>query len=96
MQREVEQRRRAHREALTKDLAGLARSWSEAMAVRAFLAATERRVPESERQEGFSRWLDWAKQCAEEMDPLSHPERIAKVLEPKEPGSAKGSNDDSK
>jgi hypothetical protein len=96
MQREVEQRRRAHREALTKDLAGLARSWSEATAVRAFLAATEQRVPESERQEGFSRWLDWAKQCADEMDPLGHPEKIAKVLEPKEPLSAKGSNDDSK
>jgi hypothetical protein len=82
-QREAEQRRRAHNEVLTKDLVGLARSWSEATAVRAFLAALGQGVPEGDRKEGFAKWFDWARQRAEEMDPLSHPEAVAKVLEPR-------------
>jgi hypothetical protein len=85
VERAAEQRRRAHREGLAKDLVSLARAWSQATEVRAFLAATEQRVPEGDRHEGFVPWLDWAKEFAEELDPLSHPEKLAKVLQPKEP-----------
>jgi len=89
LEREEEQRREREREARAKyaaalvtDLKEMARRWSEAHQVDAFVRAVRSAVPEGERPEGLDAWLEWAAAQARSMDPLAQPRDIAKKLEP--------------
>lgn len=67
---------------LQRDLRRMARSWSAASQIRSFLEALEDTVPVSDRGEGFRKWLAWAVEYAEQLDPLNTPQKLAKELEP--------------
>lgn len=89
LEREEERRRLREQEtcakhelAMSRDLRGLARRWAVATQVRAFLEAIEDAVPVPDRGEGFTAWLRWANEHADQLDPLSEPHKIAMVLEP--------------
>lgn len=60
----------------------MARRWSTAKEVRVFLDAVEEGVPVSDRGERFRKWLAWASEYTEQLDPLSTPQKMAKELEP--------------
>jgi hypothetical protein len=72
----------AHKRALERDARTMARCWSSAQQLRAFLKAVEEAVPLSDRGDGVRRWLEWASDYAERIDPLNEPHKIAKELEP--------------
>lgn len=98
IEREAEQRRRReedarrkHIEALKQDLEGMAIQWQKAEQLRAFLAAVHRLVPESDKNEAFLEWSDWATGYAREIDPLSSPQSVAKPTAPV--AESRGSND---
>jgi len=71
-----------HRDALLKDLREMARKWTEAQSVHAFLGGVRAALPESERDETMVAWLGWAETQASLLDPLTERRRIAKSLEP--------------
>lgn len=84
-QRAVAKLRAEHEAALADDLAHMAAAWRESRQIRLFVEAVEEAVPPAFREEGFASWLAWARAYAERRDPFSHPEGIAKRLDPKLP-----------
>jgi len=92
---EEEERQRAreqkagadHRALLIKDLQEMTRNWREAREIREFLDAVRRAAPEDGRDGGLSAWLTWADVIVRELDPVSRPEAIAKILSPDLTGS---------
>lgn len=61
----------------------MAAAWRESRDLRAFLVAVEEGAPDNLKTDGFRAWIAWARAHVEDRDPVLHPERIAKVLEPK-------------
>ena len=82
-QRELAEHRERHEQSLRKDLSEMAAAWRESRNLRAFLAAVEEGAPEHRKTDGFRAWIAWARAHIEDLDPLLHPERVAKVVEPK-------------
>jgi hypothetical protein len=74
--------RAAYKRGLERDLRVMTRRWSSAQAIRSFLAAVEDAIPVVDRGEGARRWLAWAFEYAERLDPLNEPHKIPKDLEP--------------
>jgi hypothetical protein len=72
----------AHYDALAKDLTAMASAAAEADNIRRFLERVQAKVPAQARAGGFKAWLQWALEYAEELDPLSRPQDIAKSVEP--------------
>jgi flagellar biosynthesis GTPase FlhF len=88
LEREAEKRKqeeleaqRQHQHALEKDLRQMARRWSEANEIRAFLGAVDLALPSADRPEDVRAWLRWAAGYATTLDPLSNPQEIPKVME---------------
>jgi hypothetical protein len=79
--REQEARLR-HEELLAKDLQQMARNWSAAQEVRAFVTAVEQAALGIEQPDDFARWLRWATSYAARLDPLTRLPEIPKPLEP--------------
>lgn len=74
--------RAAHMQALAEDLVAMAEAADQAEKVRRFLARIEANTPEGERSDAFRKWFKWATVHAEQLDPLSRPEGIAKRMAP--------------
>ena len=81
--REREARAAAHLKLLEEDLSNMATAWCKAETIRQYLDAAERAVG-APPPEGFSKWIAWARQFAQRMDPVGRPGLIAKRLEPDE------------
>jgi hypothetical protein len=79
----AEATRAAHERALAKDLSEMTGWWAESQRLRAFLAAVEERIPPAMKSDAYVAWVAWARRRADDMDPLSRPEGVAKVLEPR-------------
>lgn len=79
---QVSAARAAHPDRLAQDLVAMADAADEAEKVRRFLARVEAKMPEDERSDAFSAWFKWATGHAEQLDPLSRPDRIAKRMVP--------------
>jgi hypothetical protein len=77
------QARAKHAGALVQSLKDMARDWSEAERIRAFLAAVGAALPVEQRNDLSVKWLEWAARRADELDPLSRPAEIAKDLHPR-------------
>lgn len=65
LKREAEERRccaeeakRRHNESLQQELVRMTSQWRKAERLRAFLAAVQRSLPESDMNEAFVEWLD--------------------------------------
>lgn len=71
-----------YRQALVLDLEAMTEEWRRARSIRAFLADIEARVAPGARSPGFQEWLDWARGAAENLDPISAPWKLSKVLRP--------------
>jgi hypothetical protein len=81
-QREEREAQERYRAALEKDLTEMAQRWTHARELRAFLGAVAKKVPPTQRSDGFEAWLRWAQERASKLDPLLEPQRIAKVVTP--------------
>ena len=79
---EEAQRRADYFKALRVDLRRMSRRWTVAKEIRSFLDAVEEAVPLSDRGEAFRKWLQWAGQQADGLDPLSAPYMIGRDVEP--------------
>lgn len=78
---EAQRRRLEHQQALGKHLRTMATAWREARFIREFLEAFEAKLPTQEDPRSRS-WLAWARQAADQLDPLSNLRRIALPIEP--------------
>jgi hypothetical protein len=76
--RDVEQVKANYQHALVEDLDKVVARHERAVRVRAFLRALA--VPHQERTAAFAEWVDWAEARAAELDPLTAPQSISKVV----------------
>lgn len=90
-EREAEEERRhqaevaraaAHRKALEEHLLRTATAWQQASTVRAFVEAVATALPEGKRGGHVTAWLEWATSFCRELDPLTHPEKVARAVAP--------------
>lgn len=79
--REAEQRRFEYLQALANDLEQKSEAWSRAKRIRAFLAAVEQELDTATADGNTVVWLEWARQYATELDPLSNSLVIPKMPE---------------
>jgi hypothetical protein len=80
--RERQEAARVHDQLLVKDLLAMAGAWVQARQLATFVEAAETVIPVAMKNDAVIAWLAWARRYAGALDPLTHPERIAKVLEP--------------
>ncbi len=78
--RDVEQVNMNDQRALVEDLDKMVSRHERASKLRAFLHALDIAVPHQERTAAFAECVDWAEARAAELDPLSAPQSISKVV----------------
>ena len=78
--RDVEQVKVNYQRALVEDLDKMVARHERASQLRAFLHALDIAVPRQERTAGFAEWVDWAEARAADLDPLTTPKSISKVV----------------
>jgi len=78
--RDVQQVKANYQHALVEDLDEMVARFERARAIRAFLHALEVAVPHQERTAKFAEWVEWAEARAAELDPLTDPQSVAKVV----------------
>lgn len=83
-QRKVRQREEqaVHLRKLGEDLEQMATKWQRARTMEAFLVAVEEQTPTELRTPQFLAWIGWARGFVSQLDPLSSPVKIAKLLTP--------------
>jgi hypothetical protein len=69
-----------YQHALVEDLDKMVARYERARALRAFLHAVDVGVPHQERTAKFAEWVEWAEARAAELDPLTEPQSISKVV----------------
>jgi len=67
---------------LGDDLDQMLAAWQRARGIREFLAAYERQVPAGRHSTKLVAWVAFARQYADDLDPMSRTERICKDVAP--------------
>ena len=67
---------------LVEDLEGMVARWTKASQIGEFLMAVSDAFPEDERVPEVAWWLVWVSGTVRQLDPLSDPFSVPKIVEP--------------